>query len=161
MSILKCWWLTRNSSVYTEYNLSSYNTAYIIVKHIYCLICVYNLCLSFVLKLLWYEVSSVPVWFLDVYAVCLHSRVLANQISSYAFTSPFVKCLWSKQFCCAFWSALFYLYTVCVCVYAHQQARKHILEIHTRDWSPKLAEPFVNELAEKCVGKMDVKVMLF
>ncbi|KAG7240231.1 hypothetical protein INR49_027042 [Caranx melampygus] len=31
-------------------------------------------------------------------------------------------------------------------------ARKHILEIHTRDWNPKLAEPFVNELAEKCVG---------
>ncbi|XP_034555220.1 ATPase family AAA domain-containing protein 2B isoform X2 [Notolabrus celidotus] len=31
-------------------------------------------------------------------------------------------------------------------------ARKHILEIHTRDWNPKLAEPFVEELAEKCVG---------
>lgn len=35
------------------------------------------------------------------------------------------------------------------------QARKHILEIHTRDWNPKLAEPFVDELAEKCVGKSD------
>lgn len=33
------------------------------------------------------------------------------------------------------------------------QARKHILEIHTRDWNPKLSEPFVDELAEKCVGK--------
>lgn len=33
------------------------------------------------------------------------------------------------------------------------QARKHILEIHTREWNPKLAEPFVDELAEKCVGK--------
>ncbi|KAK7151151.1 hypothetical protein R3I93_012170 [Phoxinus phoxinus] len=33
-----------------------------------------------------------------------------------------------------------------------KKARKHILEIHTRDWSPKLAEPFINELAEKCVG---------
>lgn len=33
------------------------------------------------------------------------------------------------------------------------QARKHILEIHTRDWNPKLAELFVEELAEKCVGK--------
>lgn len=36
------------------------------------------------------------------------------------------------------------------------QARKHILEIHTRDWNPKLAEPFVEELAEKCVGKSPV-----
>uniref|UniRef100_A0A8C1YSS3 ATPase family AAA domain-containing protein 2 n=1 Tax=Cyprinus carpio TaxID=7962 RepID=A0A8C1YSS3_CYPCA len=33
-----------------------------------------------------------------------------------------------------------------------KKARKHILEIHTRDWSPKLAEPFIDELAEKCVG---------
>ncbi|TRY66134.1 hypothetical protein DNTS_029074 [Danionella cerebrum] len=33
-----------------------------------------------------------------------------------------------------------------------KKARKHILEIHTRDWRPKLAEPFVDELAEKCVG---------
>ncbi|XP_078130289.1 ATPase family AAA domain-containing protein 2B isoform X1 [Sander vitreus] len=33
-----------------------------------------------------------------------------------------------------------------------KKARKHILEIHTRDWNPKLAEPFVDELAEKCVG---------
>uniref|UniRef100_A0A8C3G347 ATPase family AAA domain containing 2B n=1 Tax=Cyclopterus lumpus TaxID=8103 RepID=A0A8C3G347_CYCLU len=33
-----------------------------------------------------------------------------------------------------------------------KKARKQILEIHTRDWNPKLAEPFVDELAEKCVG---------
>ncbi|XP_073708931.1 ATPase family AAA domain-containing protein 2B [Garra rufa] len=33
-----------------------------------------------------------------------------------------------------------------------KKARKHILEIHTRDWSPKLAGPFIDELAEKCVG---------
>ncbi|XP_061563227.1 ATPase family AAA domain-containing protein 2B isoform X2 [Cololabis saira] len=33
-----------------------------------------------------------------------------------------------------------------------KKARKHILEIHTRDWNPKLAEPFLDELAEKCVG---------
>ncbi|XP_074541085.1 ATPase family AAA domain-containing protein 2B [Halichoeres trimaculatus] len=33
-----------------------------------------------------------------------------------------------------------------------KKARKHILQIHTRDWNPKLAEPFVEELAEKCVG---------
>lgn len=33
------------------------------------------------------------------------------------------------------------------------KARKHILEIHTRDWNPKLSEPFLNELSEKCVGK--------
>ncbi|XP_054618114.1 ATPase family AAA domain-containing protein 2B isoform X2 [Dunckerocampus dactyliophorus] len=31
-------------------------------------------------------------------------------------------------------------------------ARKHILQIHTRDWNPKLSEEFVDELAEKCVG---------
>uniref|UniRef100_A0A8C7GEL5 ATPase family AAA domain-containing protein 2 n=1 Tax=Oncorhynchus kisutch TaxID=8019 RepID=A0A8C7GEL5_ONCKI len=31
-------------------------------------------------------------------------------------------------------------------------ARRQILEIHTRDWNPRLAEQFVNELAEKCVG---------
>ncbi|XP_036405671.1 ATPase family AAA domain-containing protein 2B [Megalops cyprinoides] len=33
-----------------------------------------------------------------------------------------------------------------------KKARKHILHIHTREWNPKLAEPFVEELAEKCVG---------
>ncbi|XP_041952498.1 ATPase family AAA domain-containing protein 2B isoform X3 [Alosa sapidissima] len=33
-----------------------------------------------------------------------------------------------------------------------KKARKHILEIHTRDWSPRLAESFVEELAETCVG---------
>ncbi|KAM3861426.1 ATPase family AAA domain-containing protein 2B [Diretmus argenteus] len=33
-----------------------------------------------------------------------------------------------------------------------KKARKHILEIHTRDWNPKLSEVFVDELAEKCVG---------
>lgn len=33
------------------------------------------------------------------------------------------------------------------------QARKHILQIHTRDWNPKLSDPFLGELAEKCVGK--------
>uniref|UniRef100_I3IXC7 ATPase family AAA domain-containing protein 2 n=1 Tax=Oreochromis niloticus TaxID=8128 RepID=I3IXC7_ORENI len=33
-----------------------------------------------------------------------------------------------------------------------KKARKHILEIHTRDWNPKLSEPFLDELAEKCVG---------
>ncbi|KAK2856469.1 hypothetical protein Q5P01_005204 [Channa striata] len=33
-----------------------------------------------------------------------------------------------------------------------KNARKQILEIHTRDWNPKLAEPFIEELAEKCVG---------
>ncbi|XP_077365895.1 ATPase family AAA domain-containing protein 2B isoform X2 [Festucalex cinctus] len=40
-------------------------------------------------------------------------------------------------------------------------ARKHILQIHTRDWNPKLSEPFVDELAEKCVGYCgaDVKAL--
>uniref|UniRef100_A0A8K9XVM4 ATPase family AAA domain-containing protein 2 n=1 Tax=Oncorhynchus mykiss TaxID=8022 RepID=A0A8K9XVM4_ONCMY len=33
-----------------------------------------------------------------------------------------------------------------------RKARRQILEIHTRDWNPRLAEQFVNELAEKCVG---------
>ncbi|KAJ3583061.1 hypothetical protein NHX12_034506 [Muraenolepis orangiensis] len=33
-----------------------------------------------------------------------------------------------------------------------KKARKHILEIHTREWNPKLAELFVDELAERCVG---------
>lgn len=33
------------------------------------------------------------------------------------------------------------------------QARKHILQIHTRDWNPKLSDPFLGELAEKCVGE--------
>ncbi|OCT79030.1 hypothetical protein XELAEV_18030126mg [Xenopus laevis] len=33
-----------------------------------------------------------------------------------------------------------------------QKARKHILEIHTRDWDPKLSDSFLEELAEKCVG---------
>uniref|UniRef100_A0A8C9UWU0 ATPase family AAA domain-containing protein 2 n=1 Tax=Spermophilus dauricus TaxID=99837 RepID=A0A8C9UWU0_SPEDA len=33
-----------------------------------------------------------------------------------------------------------------------QNARKHILQIHTRDWNPKLSDAFLGELAEKCVG---------
>uniref|UniRef100_A0A8C8DNL8 ATPase family AAA domain-containing protein 2 n=1 Tax=Oryzias sinensis TaxID=183150 RepID=A0A8C8DNL8_9TELE len=33
-----------------------------------------------------------------------------------------------------------------------KKARKQILKIHTRDWNPKLSEPFLDELAEKCVG---------
>ncbi|CAL8394639.1 unnamed protein product [Arctogadus glacialis] len=33
-----------------------------------------------------------------------------------------------------------------------KKARKHILEIQTRDWNPSLADLFVDELAEKCVG---------
>ncbi|XP_064412420.1 ATPase family AAA domain-containing protein 2B [Latimeria chalumnae] len=33
-----------------------------------------------------------------------------------------------------------------------QKARKHILQIHTRDWNPKLTDAFLEELAEKCVG---------
>ncbi|XP_008572654.1 PREDICTED: ATPase family AAA domain-containing protein 2B, partial [Galeopterus variegatus] len=32
------------------------------------------------------------------------------------------------------------------------KARKHILQIHTRDWNPKLSDAFLGELAEKCVG---------
>ncbi|KAJ8009529.1 hypothetical protein DPEC_G00089820 [Dallia pectoralis] len=33
-----------------------------------------------------------------------------------------------------------------------KKARTQILEIHTRDWNPRLADQFVDELAEKCVG---------
>uniref|UniRef100_A0A4W3HZS0 ATPase family AAA domain-containing protein 2 n=1 Tax=Callorhinchus milii TaxID=7868 RepID=A0A4W3HZS0_CALMI len=33
-----------------------------------------------------------------------------------------------------------------------KKARKHIFQIHTRDWNPKLLQPFLEELAEKCVG---------
>ncbi|XP_023655016.1 ATPase family AAA domain-containing protein 2B isoform X2 [Paramormyrops kingsleyae] len=33
-----------------------------------------------------------------------------------------------------------------------KKARKHILDIHTRDWNPRLVGSFVEELAEKCVG---------
>lgn len=50
---------------------------------------------------------------------------------------------------------VFVLYLLWICVLnSFAQARKHIFEIHTRDWNPKLAEPFVEELAEKCVGKV-------
>lgn len=57
------------------------------------------------------------------------------------------------------------LFCCCLCVSCNSvhwkfspQARKHILEIHTREWNPKLSEPFVEELAEKCVGKADICV---
>ncbi|KAJ8275398.1 hypothetical protein COCON_G00100230 [Conger conger] len=33
-----------------------------------------------------------------------------------------------------------------------KKARRHILQIHTREWTPPLAPPFLGELAEKCVG---------
>ncbi|XP_075301293.1 ATPase family AAA domain-containing protein 2B [Opisthocomus hoazin] len=33
-----------------------------------------------------------------------------------------------------------------------RKARKHILQIHTRDWNPRLSDPFLEELAEKSVG---------
>ncbi|XP_060709644.1 ATPase family AAA domain-containing protein 2B isoform X1 [Hemiscyllium ocellatum] len=33
-----------------------------------------------------------------------------------------------------------------------KKARKHIFQIHTRDWNPKLLQGFLDELAEKCVG---------
>ncbi|XP_069461978.1 ATPase family AAA domain-containing protein 2B isoform X2 [Ambystoma mexicanum] len=34
----------------------------------------------------------------------------------------------------------------------NQKARKHILQIHTRDWNPTLSDAFLEEVAEKCVG---------
>ena len=35
------------------------------------------------------------------------------------------------------------------------QARKQILSIHTGSWQPKLNELFIDQLAEKCAGKLD------
>lgn len=46
-------------------------------------------------------------------------------------------------------------------VYFCLQARKHILEIHTRDWNPKLSDSFMDELAEKCVGKRSTSSPFF
>ncbi|XP_071659914.1 ATPase family AAA domain-containing protein 2-like isoform X1 [Patagioenas fasciata] len=34
----------------------------------------------------------------------------------------------------------------------NKEARKEILQIHTRDWTPKPLDAFLEELAEKCVG---------
>ncbi|NXW86065.1 ATAD2 protein, partial [Alopecoenas beccarii] len=34
----------------------------------------------------------------------------------------------------------------------NKQARKEIFQIHTRDWTPKPLDTFLEELAEKCVG---------
>ncbi|NXU58616.1 ATAD2 protein, partial [Turnix velox] len=34
----------------------------------------------------------------------------------------------------------------------NEEARKEILSIHTRDWTPKPSDRFLDELAEKCVG---------
>lgn len=38
--------------------------------------------------------------------------------------------------------------------YVVWQARKEILKIHTRQWTPPLSEAFLEELADKCVGKL-------
>ncbi|XP_038056718.1 ATPase family AAA domain-containing protein 2-like [Patiria miniata] len=42
-----------------------------------------------------------------------------------------------------------------------QEARRSILSIHTKDWSPKLSDAFVCEVADKCVGYCgaDVKAL--
>ena len=37
-------------------------------------------------------------------------------------------------------------------MYLSPQARRHILSIHTREWEPKPSQPFINELADYCVG---------
>ncbi|OXB51955.1 hypothetical protein ASZ78_013436, partial [Callipepla squamata] len=36
-------------------------------------------------------------------------------------------------------------------------ARKEILKIQTREWTPKLLDAFIDELAEECVGKTESK----
>lgn len=32
------------------------------------------------------------------------------------------------------------------------QSRRHILQIHTKDWEPKLSQAFISEVADTCVG---------
>lgn len=44
------------------------------------------------------------------------------------------------------------IYFVCVCVGGGSQARKDILKIHTRQWTPSPSDAFLEELADKCVG---------
>lgn len=41
-------------------------------------------------------------------------------------------------------------------LYFVQQARRDILKIHTRQWTPPPSETFLDELAEKCVGMFAV-----
>lgn len=37
----------------------------------------------------------------------------------------------------------------------HFQARKEIFKIHTRDWTLRPLDKFLEELAEKCVGEFE------
>lgn len=103
------------------------------------------------------NIRSVPCWCnCCTCIVCLHSGVLANQsVGARVYTSTSVQSGYDQNRFAVHFKKCFVLskrcLDVCIC---HQQARKHILEIHTRDWSPKLAEPFIDELAEKCVGKI-------
>ena len=39
------------------------------------------------------------------------------------------------------------------CRICFSQARKQILQIHTKEWKPKLSDAFLAELAERCVGR--------
>lgn len=78
---------------------------------------------------------------------------------SFLYYIPRIHTKWIAYLCtCSLLARLFTLLLVVVFVSVSSpessvQARKHILEIHTRDWNPKMAEPFIDELAEKCVGK--------
>ena len=49
-----------------------------------------------------------------------------------------------------------------ICFYiSNYQARTQILQIHTKEWIPKLSEPFLAELAEKCAGKFPFSCLLY
>jgi len=48
---------------------------------------------------------------------------------------------------------LFFFFFFSFSFFFLNQARKHILQIHTRDWNPRLSDPFLEELAEKSVGE--------
>lgn len=41
-----------------------------------------------------------------------------------------------------------------------RQARKDILKIHTRQWTPPPSDSFLEELADKCVGMFVSKWLL-
>lgn len=78
-----------------------------------------------------------------------------HPMHTYQMNCLFMYIVNSKMFsaCSSIHSAFGGGLRVCVLPESSVQARKHILEIHTRDWNPKMAEPFIDELAEKCVGK--------